>query len=64
MMGSAVQTGSEPEPDPVELDLMVRFRVWGAPPDLTLVWFKVLGFQSKNRMEPDYGNTRAAIQSR
>jgi hypothetical protein len=52
MAGSVVQTGSEPKPDPMELDLMVQFQVWGAPPNLTSVQFEVLGFQSKNRMEP------------
>jgi hypothetical protein len=57
MAGLVVRTGSEPEPEPVELDQMVRFRVWSAPPDLTSVRFEVLVFQSKNRTEPDYGNT-------
>ena len=39
MAGSVIQTGSEPEPDPVELDLMVQFWVWGVPlePDLSPV---------------------------
>ena len=47
MAGLVVQTSSEPEHDHVKLDLMVQFQVWGAPPDLTSVWFKVLFFQSK-----------------
>jgi len=51
------ETSSEPEPDPMELDLMVWFQVWGAPLNLTSVRFEVLGFQSKNRTEPDYGST-------
>ena len=63
MSGSVVRTSSEPEPDPVELDLMVRFWVWGVPPDLTSVRFGVLVFQSKNRTEPDYGNTTAFTSS-
>ena len=42
-----VRTGSEPKPDPIELDLMVQFQVWGVPLDLT----------SKNQTEPDYSNT-------
>jgi len=36
---------------------MVWFQVWGAPLNLTSVRFEVLGFQSKNRTEPDYGST-------
>ena len=57
MAGSVVQTGSEPEPDPIELDLKVWSGVWGVPPGLTSVQFGVLVFHSKNRMEPNYGNT-------
>ena len=56
MAGSVVRTGSKPEPDPVELDLMFRF--WGVPPDLTSVRFGVLVFHSKNRTELDNGNTK------
>jgi hypothetical protein len=57
MASSVVRTGSEPEPDPMEPNPVVRFQVRPTPPNLTPVQFGVLSFQSKNRTEPDYGNT-------
>ena len=62
MAGSVVRTGSEPEPDPMELNL-VQFQVRPTPPNLTSVQFGVLSFQSKNRTEPDYGNTMATLNN-
>jgi hypothetical protein len=59
MAGSVVRTGSEPEPDPMEPNPVVRFQVRPTPPNLTPVQFGVLSFQSKNRTEPDYGNTNS-----
>jgi hypothetical protein len=62
MAGSVVQTGSEPEPDLIETEPVVRFQVQPTPPNLTSVQFGVLSFQSKNQTEPDYGNTSTSCQ--
>ena len=56
-----VRTHSEPEPDPMELNLVVRCQVQHTPPNLTSVRFEVLSFRSKNRTEPDHGSTSSDV---
>ena len=56
MASSVVRTGSEPETDHMELNLVVWFQVQHTPLNLTSVRFEVLSFQSKTQTEPDYYN--------
>jgi hypothetical protein len=61
MVGSVVQTGSEPEPDLIGTEPVVWFQVQPTPPNVTSVQFGVLSFQSKNQTELDYSNTIRAV---